>query len=340
MRVLIIGGTRFIGPSVVNQLLAAGHQLCLFHRTPNGRADVQHIEGDRHRLANYTTAFRKFAPDVVLDMIPITEQEAADVMRVFKGIAKRVVSISSQDVYRAYGRVNGTEPGPPDRVPLTEDAPLRAKLFPYRGETPRTSDDPRRILDDYEKILVERVTLSDDDLPGTVLRLPMVYGPRDYQHRLYQFLKRMDDNRPAILLNEQMAHWRWTRDYVENTAAAIALTVSDAQAAGRTYNVGDMPALSTADWIRVVAEAAGWFGEIITAPDYQLPEEMRSQAGLEQDLVTDSSRIRNELGYIPPIPQEEGLRRTVEWERKNPPEQVDQTLFDYATEDAILARLR
>jgi nucleoside-diphosphate-sugar epimerase len=42
-------------------------------------------------------------------------------------------------------------------------------------------------------------------LPGTVLRLPTVYGPGDYQHRLFEYLKRMDDGRPAILLGEGVA---------------------------------------------------------------------------------------------------------------------------------------
>ena len=54
----------------------------------------------------------------------------------------------------------------------------------------------------------------------------MIYGPHDYQHRVHQYLRRMDDGRPAIVVSDQMARWRWTRDYVENTAAAIALAIT------------------------------------------------------------------------------------------------------------------
>ncbi len=344
MRILIIGGTRFIGPPTVRLLHEMGHTLSVFHRHPAGHAanlppDVLHVYGNRRRLAEYTDELRDLAPEVVIDMIPLTEADAQAVMDVFAGVAGRVVVISSQDVYRAYGRVNGTEPGDPDPIPISEDGPLRQRLYPYRGETPRISTDPRKILDDYDKILVERVALARPDLPATVLRLPMVYGPGDYQHRLYDYLKRMIDRRPAILLSEQMAHWRWTRDYVINTAHAIALAATDEHAAGRIYNLGDMPALSTLEWIRLMGEAMNWRGEVVTAPDYQLPEDMKSQAGLDQHLVFDCSRIRAELGYTPPVGLGEAMRRAVAWERAHPPDVIDPAQFDYAAEDAILARL-
>ncbi|NDJ77985.1 MAG: NAD-dependent epimerase/dehydratase family protein [Chloroflexi bacterium] len=343
MRILVIGGTRFIGPPVVNRLYEAGHSLRLFHRQPADiefPPEVEHIYGDRRAdwdaIAPELVAFQ---PDVVLDMVPITEADATRVVETFRGVAQRLVSISSQDVYRAYGRINGTEPGDPDPVPLAEDAPLREQLYPYRGETPRPPDHANRILDDYDKILVERVVMNEPDLPATVLRLPMVYGPRDYQHRLYQYLKRMDDGRPAILLDTLTARWRWTRDFVDNTAAAIALSVTDKRAAGRVYNVGEEHPLTMVEWIDAIGQAAGWIGDIVTAADYQLPDHLRAQAGLEQHLVADTTRIRAELDFMPHITLDEALRRTVIWERAHPPEQVDPALFDYATEDYVLSTL-
>ncbi len=60
-------------------------------------------------------------------------------------------------------------------------------------------------MHDYDKIPIERLVMNGPTIQGTVLRLPAVYGPNDGQHRLFEFLKRMDDQRPAILLDER---WR------------------------------------------------------------------------------------------------------------------------------------
>lgn len=340
MRILVLGGTRFIGPAVVRRLDATGHRVTVFHRGQT-EADlppgVAHLHGDRRRLAESAGEFVRLAPEVVLDMLPLGEGDAQAVMQAFAGVARRVVAISSADVYRAYGRLIGSEPGPPDPVPLAEDAPLREKLYPYRGETARAADDPARRMDDYDKILVERTVLGDPGLPGTILRLPMVYGPRDGQHRLFPYLKRMDDGRPAIILGEGMARWRAGRGYVEDVAAAIALATADDRAAGRVYNVGEANALPEADWVRAVGRAAGWTGEVAIVPPDRLPAHLWSKSDPAQSLVTDTARIRRELGYAEAVPRDEALRRTVEWERAHPPAKVDPAQFDYAAEDAALA---
>jgi hypothetical protein len=111
MRILVIGGTAFIGPHVVTHLRATHHTVALFHRGQTEAAllpDVTHIHGERHRLLDFAREFRRFDPEIVLDMIPIAQYEAQAVMSLFMGIARRVVAISSIDVYRAYGRLHGT----------------------------------------------------------------------------------------------------------------------------------------------------------------------------------------------------------------------------------------
>jgi nucleoside-diphosphate-sugar epimerase len=55
----------------------------------------------------------------------------------------------------------------------------------------------------------------------------------------------------------------------------------------------------------------------------------------DQDLAMDSSRIRAELGYRESIDPGEALRRTVAWERANPPAEP----VDFAVEDALIAEL-
>jgi nucleoside-diphosphate-sugar epimerase len=337
MRILIIGGTRFIGPYMVRSLTAAGHEVTVFHKGEN-KGDlpntVRHIHADRANLSNLKREFLRLAPQVVLDMICFAEHEAKLVMQTFNGIAQRVVAISSQDVYRAYDRLRRASPGPPDLVPLNEDAPLRENLYPYRSQA-QNSDD---WIYHYEKILVECAFMSDPHLPGTVLRLPQVYGPGDYHHRLFPFLKRMDDGRSTILLEEGRAEWRWTRGYVENVATAITLAVLDNRAKGRIYNVGETTALSEAEWINRIGRAAGWRGEVVTLLKDKLPKHLLMDFDWKQHLVSDSMRIRNELGYTESVAFNEALKRTVEWERKNPPENIDQQQFDYAAEDEAISR--
>jgi nucleoside-diphosphate-sugar epimerase len=329
VRVLIIGGTRFIGPPLVRQLHQAGHQVAVFHR---GQAagelprDVPHLHGDRRHLAEHAAAFRRFGPQVVVDTVAFTQADACGLVEAFRGLAERVVVLSSGDVYRAYGRFLGTEPGPVEPVPLAETAPLREVLFPYRGKA-RGPDD---FAYAYDKLPVERTVLSEPGLPATVLRLPMVYGPGDYQHRLSPYLKRMDDGRRAIPLDEGLARWRCTRGYVEDVAAAIALAVTDRRAAGKVYNVGEEEALSEADQVRAIGRAAGWGGQVVLVPRGR----MAVPGNVDQDLVTDTGRVRRELGHAEATAAAEALVRTVEWERRHPPEGV---VVDYAAEDVLLA---
>jgi nucleoside-diphosphate-sugar epimerase len=337
MRVLFIGGTRFIGLAAVNHLAQSGHTVTIFHRgqtEANLPEGVTEILGDMTQIEDFAEEFKRAAPDVVVHMMLVQERDAIRTMNLFKGLASRVVGISSADVYMAYGRINGTEPGEPVEVPLHEDSPLRQEWYPYRATT---GNDPEHRLYNYDKIPIEQTLMSDQDLPGTVLRLPMVYGPRDYQRRLYPYLKRMDDKRPAIPITHEFAAWRNTRGYVEDTGAAIALAVTDARAAGRIYNVAEPDPLTETEWIRAIGEVVGWNGDIVPVDAEKLPNAFSVHG---QDLVMDTTRIRTELGFAEDIPRAEAIRRTIEWDRTNPPEELSPEADDYQAEDQILDQLQ
>lgn len=143
----------------------------------------------------------------------------------------------------------------------------------------------------------------------------------------------MDDGRPAILLDESKARWRWTRGYMENVAAAIVSAVMDGRAVNRIYNVGETDALTEADWVRGLGRAAGWSGEVVLVPRDVLPKHLAEDYDYRHDLAADTSRIREELGYAEPIPRQEALKQTVAWERVSPPESIAPEKFDYAAED-------
>lgn len=339
MRILVIGGTSFIGPRVVRRLVEQGHVVTVFHRGQTESElppEVEHILGDRHLLSSFSSEFKNFAPDVVLDMILFTEDEARAALQTFKGIARRFVMPSSMDVYRAYGRLLQLEQGTPDPIPYTEEGPLREALYPYRSRAKGTDDRAYN----YEKILAERVMMSDPELPATILRLPAVYGPGDKQHRLFEYLKPMDDGRPFILLEERRAAWLWSRGFVENVADAIALAVMDERATARVFNVGEENTLTESDWASSIARISGWNGQLLILEKSAMPEHLAGGAPYEHHLVSDSSRIRDELGYQERVERDDALRQTIEWERENPPAEINQSQFNYAAEDAALEALK
>jgi nucleoside-diphosphate-sugar epimerase len=365
MKILVIGGTNFIGPPVVRQLCAMGHEVTVFNRGQHHAdlpSQVNWIKGDRHNLKELKQEFERLAPQVVLDEIAFTEVEAQTLMDTFRGITQRAIVISSIDVYRAYDVLwnRETEIVP---TPLTEDSPLRQQLYPYRD----MPEKPLGVSDDYEKILVEKVVMKDKDLSGTIIRLPMVYGVGDPRHRFYAYLKRMQENRPVILLEENVARWCGSYGYVENVARAIALTVTNERAIDRIYHVAEPKAISEIELIRKIGEIVGWQGVTIrfaatrrrgvqageaTSPvspsvialskDF-LPKEWKGGFNFSQQWIVDSSRIRQELNYEEIIPIKEAFEKTIAWQLSNPPKERSlwevPYLLDYAIEDKILEEL-
>lgn len=313
VNVLIVGGTGFIGPHVVRGLIDAGHNVALFHRGQTVAAlpdSAIHIHGERQHLGDFVSEFQSFSPQVVLDMFANTEQDAHLAVQIFRGLAKRLVCVSSMDVYRAYGLFLRLETGTPDPQPFDEEAPLRGALYPYRSLSKESSD----LLYNYDKILVEQVVMNEPYLPGTALRLPQVFGPNDRQHRLRAYLERMD-NKHDILLDEAKARWCWTRGYVEDVAFAIVLAITNKKAAGRVYNVGEQRARTESDWVKKIGQVAGWHGDVKTVPRATLPEHLIEPYDWRHGLAANTSRIREELGYDETISPEEALQRTIAWER-------------------------
>jgi nucleoside-diphosphate-sugar epimerase len=344
MRILVIGGTGFIGRFLIPRLIDAGHEVSVLQRSESTKplpSGARSLHGDRHDLPASAGVLRAFAPDVVVDLILSSGRQATAFMDVFRGHARRVVVVSSMDVYRATGVLHGLEEGPLEPLPLREDSPLRTKLQTYPAAQVKVLQQVFAWLDDeYDKIPVERVVLGDAELPGTVLRLPMIYGPGDPLYRFFPMLKRMDDRRPVIVLPRSVADWRGPRGYVENVAAAIALAVSSGLARGRVYNVGEAESFSELEWARMLASATGWNGEFVVVEDDDAPPSVRIPGNLAQHWVVDATRIRSELGYREPIAREEAIRRTIVWQREHPPPMVDPARFDYEAEDKAARRSR
>ena len=116
MHVLMIGGTRFIGPHVVRRLVARGYSVTVYHRGET-EADlpphVRHIHDTAAAtpVLSFPASVLDLPVDVVIHMTPMGERDARAAVDTFRGRAARMVALSSGDVYRAYGRFTGLEPG-------------------------------------------------------------------------------------------------------------------------------------------------------------------------------------------------------------------------------------
>ena len=341
MRILLIGATGFIGRHAARELIRLGHEVTVFHRGFTAPPDgAQAIAGDRNEIGSHAGKFRQLRPDAVVDFVLSNALQARQLMETFRGLTERIVAISSGDVYRACGILHGFETGPLQPVPLTEESELRTSLNVYGPEIlVRLRAVFSWLGDEYDKIPVERVVMGDAELPGTILRLPMVYGPGDPLHRLFPYLKRMDDKRPAILLQDDAAAWRGPRGYVENVGAAVALATVSRTAMRKIYNIADRETLSEADWVRRIGRAAKSSGSVMALSSDTVPAHLRVPYRNEQHWEMSSTRIRRELGYEEPVDFTTSLERTMAWERANPPRQIDLQQFDYAAEDAALAHL-
>lgn len=339
-RVLVLGGTNFIGRGVVRQLRDHRCAVAVFHRGEHEADDepegVRHVHGDRAQLETFRDEFTAFAPDVVVDMRAMVEADAKTTARVMTGIARRAVLISSMDVYRAYDVLRGKDSGSSQPVPFDERSELRKGLYPYRSDPPRADSDPAKWMDGYDKILIERIFLDNDDMPGTVLRLPAVYGPRDRQTRFLAVSKRINDGRHTIVLDETTSGWRFMHGFVDDMAHGIVLATLDDRASGQVYNIGEPQSPTIAERIALVAEAAGWDLRVVLKP---------SDAGVNegynftQDMVGETTKIRRELGYGEQTPTAQGIRETVSWKRANEPAEVDASSFDYQAEDRLLQEI-
>lgn len=284
-RVLVIGGSGFIGQWIVRRLLDEGCQVTVLQRRPTAeplRGCVYvTAEGPLSEPQPYLRALRVGRPDQVIHAFAMSGADARAAVSALVGKTGRFVVLSSGDVYLAYSRFIGLEPGPPEPSPLNvENSRLRARLFPYRmGDV-----EPGTLAYDYEKLLVEQAFRARRDLERVILRLPKVYGPG--RERPFEMLRRF-----AVA-----PQWRWTHGYVENVAAAITLTATHPAAAGRIFNVGEPVTPTVAERL---AHLPAEHAPPVRAQDYDFA----------QDLVYDTTPIRRELGYVEPVSYEEGLRR-------------------------------
>jgi len=284
MKVLVIGGTRFIGAHLVTRLAAAGSNITVFHRGQSSNPILPNVRHVRHSAAEYPITFFPLEIasenwDIVVHMVLMGEADARSAVETFTGKTGRFVMVSSSDVYRAYGRLTRSEPGAPDPIPLGENAPLRESRYPYRGQ----EDQLGAFARDYEKILAERIVVGQDTLPWTILRLPKVYGRED------------NGDLATVYGFARAPEWRWTHGAVENVAVAIECAAKHAGGERGIFNVGEERTPTMAERLSNLPTS---------------PEEPPALPPFDftQDFVLDTRRLRNDLGFRDVVDEAEAMR--------------------------------
>ena len=319
MRVLLIGGTVFIGRALAAELVGAGHDICYAHRgehEPDDLPEGTHIHVDRKDLSSARGDFDAFGPDAVVDNIALSREDAVTTLDALpKGL--RLVVTSSMDVYRAYTYVMRNEAAEP--VPIDETSAVRDERYPYRGQgVPR--------FEDYEKLDVEEVYLAAG---ATVLRLPMVYGPHDGQRREEFVLHRVRAGRKQIPIGS--GSWLATKGYVGDVARGMRLSL-EADAAGEIFNLGESRTYPMGQWAQMILDAAGSDAELVRVADDKLPEDLGLTAAVAQHLLVGSGKARRELGWRD-RDAGETLPSSVGWHLEHPPEGTSE---DFSSDDEAL----
>ncbi|HEY4915164.1 MAG TPA: hypothetical protein VIJ91_14755 [Candidatus Dormibacteraeota bacterium] len=322
MKVIIFGGTRFIGRAIVEELAGAGHELLIVHRgnlEPDDMPKVKHLHVERAELAAHRHELAAFLPDAAIDCRALTRADAETVLSALPSDLRLVV-ISSIDVYRAFGALNeGRETDP---VPLDETSPVRPNRYPYRGLMPG--------MDQYDKLDVEDVYLPRG---ATSVRLPMVYGEHDYQLREEFILRRVRAGRGRIPFGA--GTWLHSGGYVRDIARGVHLVLKTPAAAGHVLNLCEDRAYSMRMWSLMILDAAGSGAELVRVSDKMLPKDLEATGTMSQHIAASAQKARSMLGWTTSDPAE-SLRTTVRWHLANPPASSDP---DFSADDNALASI-
>ncbi|MGH7761167.1 MAG: NAD-dependent epimerase/dehydratase family protein [Candidatus Dormibacteraceae bacterium] len=317
---MVLGGTRFIGRAIVEELAAAGHEVMVVHRGNLEPADmpaVEHLHMERTDLAAHHKELAAFEPDAAIDCRALTRADAETVLEALPPDIRLVV-ISSVDVYRAFGALNQNLETDP--VPLDETSPVRPTRYPYRGQTPG--------LEHYDKLDVEEVYLPRG---ATSVRLPMVYGEHDYQLREEFLLRRLRAGRDRIPFGS--GSWLACRGYVRDIARGVRLVLDTPAAAGEVLNLCEDRTYSMRMWSQMILDAAGYTAELVHVADDVLPEDLKPTGTLSQHIPVSAKKARSMLGWTTSDPAE-SLRATVRWHLANPPPNPS---LDFSADDSALA---
>lgn len=320
MRVLVIGGTTFIGREIVNRLVTRGHEVAVLHRRRDHDLGpgVRNVQADRGDIPTLAAALGRERPEAVFDIAydwdkGTTGPEVEAAARSCGDRLERYVFMSS---VAAYG------PG-----------------FDHPEDDPLVSDDHERAYAAH-KASSERALFrmhDDSGFPVVVFRPPYVYGPFQPFYREPFFWDRLCEGRPIILPNGGDRLMQWV--YVADLAEACVRAIEVPGISGQAFNIAHEP-ITQRGFVELLALVAGAEPELVAIPRDRIHvaggqlsgERMYFGELLDQPSVTEHvEKAPRVLGVALP-PFETALRETFAWYQAQPRRPID-----YRFEDHLLA---
>jgi nucleoside-diphosphate-sugar epimerase len=226
LKVLVIGGTRFLGHELVLRLLAASHEVTLFNRGRLGDPfgpRVERLRGDR-TSGDFARLLARRSFDAAVDFAAYLAEDGRGAVEVLADRVGHYVVVSTGQVYL-----------------VREGCPLPARESDYEGPLKPEPEDPydrgqweygmgKRALED---VLAE--AWRERGFPSTRLRIPMVNGERDHFRRLERYLWRMLDGGPILLPDGGDRPTRHV--YSGSVVKAILAILGQTATFGQAYNL-------------------------------------------------------------------------------------------------------
>jgi nucleoside-diphosphate-sugar epimerase len=276
--ILVTGANGFIGSHLVPALRAAGY-LVSTHSTRQG--DIRNCTLDFEGIGHvFHLAARTFVPDSWTAPLSFYEVNVLGTVKVLEFCRSQGASLTLVSSY-VYG--------PPARLPISEDEPLRA-FNPYS----------------HTKILAEETGLyyqRQFAIPVTIIRPFNVYGPGQDRRFLIPTIlwQAIDPGQSAI----EITDLRPRRDYIFITDLIDLLLCTAFRREGGVFNAGSGSSWAVGDVIALVNLFLPT-PKPVRAEGSARPEEVA-------DVVADISRARREFGWEPRVPLPDGLRLTFTW---------------------------
>jgi nucleoside-diphosphate-sugar epimerase len=234
MKVLVMGGTRFMGLAVVQELLRRDHDVTLFNRGTRAvpwTDRVRALQGDRNDAAAMEQ-LRRLSFDGVIDLSAYTQAQTEKLLAVLPDVP-RVVHCSTGAVY-----------APQPVLPWPESTPYGPwSLWGGYGR---------------EKLGCERIlkTSRPRELATTVLRLPYVLGPENYADREEFVLNRLLDGAEILIPGDGLG----VQQFVSARQVGQAMVASlEAFAGGgwRAFNIAATGFVSLQGFVEICAAICG-----------------------------------------------------------------------------------